>query len=312
LSQDIARITGSEHLYFFDAIAPIVTRESIDDQIAYRASRYDWENPGIGDYLNCPLNKDEYDRFAEALVTADRISLKHFEIPLAEGVTAGAHKYFEGCLPVEILASRDARALAYGPMRPIGLIDPRAGKRAYAVVQLRQDNQAASLYNLVGFQTNLTFAEQKRVFRMIPGLKHAEFVRYGQMHRNTFIYSPAHLLPSLQFRTREDLFFAGQITGVEGYVGNIATGLLAGINAARYARGEAPLTLPVETMTGALCNYITRAGEADFQPMKANFGILPPLEGEAARLRGKRPRAGAFVKRSERALTAYLSEIESN
>jgi methylenetetrahydrofolate--tRNA-(uracil-5-)-methyltransferase len=238
------------------------------------------------------------------LISAERIQLRDFEKEVEAGVKAGAHHFFEGCLPVEILARRGREALAFGPMRPVGLTDPRNGKRPYAVVQLRQDNLAGSLYNLVGFQTNLTFSEQQRVLRMIPGLENAEFVRYGQMHRNTFIAAPKVLLPTLQFRRRADLFFAGQITGVEGYLGNIATGLLAGSNAARLLQGQAPLTLPVKTMLGALCHYITHAGLADFQPMKANFGILPPLE--INQRMGRRERAKAHAERARLELDHFL------
>ncbi|MCJ7701174.1 MAG: methylenetetrahydrofolate--tRNA-(uracil(54)-C(5))-methyltransferase (FADH(2)-oxidizing) TrmFO, partial [Anaerolineales bacterium] len=233
LSAALVKLTGEEHLYFFDAISPIVSLESINMAVAFRASRYDRGDLVEGDYINCPMNKDEYDRFVSALITANRIELKSFEAGLESGVQAGAHKFFEGCLPVEIIAQRGHDSLAYGPMRPVGLRDPRSGKRPYAVVQLRQDDLVGSLYNLVGFQTNLTFSEQSKVLRMIPGLEKAEFLRFGQMHRNTFVFSPTLLRPSLQFHSRDSLFFAGQITGVEGYAGNIATGMVAGLNAAR-------------------------------------------------------------------------------
>lgn len=306
LSEAIARFSGEEHLYFFDAIAPIIEASSIDMSIAYRASRWG-EGEDDGDYINCPFhNKADYLAFVEALRTAERIPLKDFERALEEGVRAGAGQFFEGCLPVEILAARGEKALAYGPMRPVGLEDPRVPRRPYAVVQLRQDNLAGNLYNMVGFQTNLTFPEQRRVFRMIPGLQNAEFARYGQMHRNTFIAAPKLLRPTLQARARDDLFFAGQITGVEGYMGNIATGLLAGWNAARLLRGLPPLELPRETMLGALCWYITHADLKDFQPMKANFGILPPLEEEA---RGKRERGAAHARRSAERLEAFLAAL---
>ena len=307
LSKAIAELTGSQHLYFYDAISPIVEYESIDMSIAYRASRYDRGEQEAGDYINCPITSQEYEVFVDALLEAERIELHEFEHDLEAGVKAGAHHFFEGCLPVEIIARRGREALAFGPMRPVGLIDPRTGRRPHAVVQLRQDNLAGSLYNLVGFQTNLKFSEQRRVLRMIPGLEKAEFVRYGQMHRNTFIFSPAHLRPTLQFRSRDDLFFAGQITGVEGYVGNIATGLLAGWNAARVTQGESALELPGTTMLGALCQYICSASEVDFQPMKANFGILPPLENP--KLRGKRQRAAAHANRSAVDLESFLMNI---
>ena len=309
LSQSIVQLTGQDHLYFFDAISPIVTIESINFEIAYKASRYDRGEREDGDYINCPMNAEEYYAFIDALVDAERIKLKSFELNLESGVRAGAHKFFEGCLPIEVLARRGKDALSYGPMRPVGLIDRRTGRRPYAVLQLRQDNIAGTLYNLVGFQTNLKFSEQRRIFRMIPGLEYAEFVRYGQMHRNTFIYSPAHLRPTLQARKRNNLFFAGQITGVEGYAGNIATGLLAGINAARVLTGESALTLPQTTMLGALCNYITHADAADFQPMKANFGILPPLDDSEKGRRNKRQRASAYAVRSLRDLNKILDQF---
>jgi methylenetetrahydrofolate--tRNA-(uracil-5-)-methyltransferase len=305
-SAALTALTGQEHLYFFDAIAPIVALDSINMDIAYRASRYGRGEQDEGDYINCPLNAGEYEAFVRALRTAERIELKSFEQQVTEGVRAGMHTFFEGCLPVEVLSQRGDETLAYGPLRPVGLVDPRTGKRPHAVVQLRQDNLAGSLYNLVGFQTNLTFAEQRRVFRMIPGLENAEIARYGQMHRNTFIFSPALLHPTLQFRQRDDLFFAGQITGVEGYAGNIATGLLAGWNAARLLSGEAPLEMPPETMLGALCHYITHASAADFQPMKANFGILPALPAPGKGRRNKRQRMQLYAARALESLEAFL------
>lgn len=305
LSKQIARLSGEENLYFFDAISPIVARDSIDMRRAFRASRYQSQENGGGDYINCPMNEAEYLRFVEALSQAERIELKSFELEMEKGVRAGAHKFFEGCLPVEIIANRGQQSLAFGPMRPVGLLDPHTGKRPFAVVQLRQDNLADTLYNLVGFQTNLRFAEQRRVFRMIPGLENAEFVRYGQMHRNTFIFSPKLLRPTLQFHERDDLFFAGQITGVEGYAGNIATGLLAGWNASRWLEGRLPVTLPQTTMLGALCHYITQADAADFQPMKANFGIVPKLTDGVKRK--KRERASAYAARSMADLEEFLA-----
>ena len=311
LSHAIAELTGQEHLYFYDAIAPIVVADSIDMNICFRASRYGRGEQEEGDYINCPMNREEYDAFIEALVNAERIELHDFEKPVLEsgaGVRAGKGKFFEGCLPIEVLARRGHDALAFGPLRPVGLTDPRTGKRPYAVVQLRQDNLAGTLYNIVGFQTNLKFGEQRRVLRMIPGLGHAEFARYGQMHRNTFLFSPALLRPTLQFHNRDDLFFAGQITGVEGYVGNIATGLLAGWNAARVLQGQQPLVLPQETMLGALCHYITHASAADFQPMKANYGIVPPL---SRRIRNKRERYAAYARRALEALDAFLAEVKA-
>lgn len=306
LSQALGALSGEEHLYFFDAIAPIVNYDSINMDIAFRASRYGKGEQDEGDYINCPFNKEEYEIFVGALMEAERIELRSFEEAIRAGVKAGAHHFFEGCLPVEIIAERGRDSLAFGPMRPVGLVDPRSGRRPYAVVQLRQDNLAGNLYNLVGFQTNLRFPEQRRVFRLIPGLENAEFERYGQMHRNTFLASPKLLRPTLQHKTRDDLFFAGQITGVEGYMGNIATGLLAGINAARQMRDQALLTLPPTTMLGALCHYVTHADMADFQPMKANFGILPPLVPTGKKM-GKRERGQAHAERAMADLERYLS-----
>jgi methylenetetrahydrofolate--tRNA-(uracil-5-)-methyltransferase len=303
LTKSIAALSGEEHLFFFDAIAPIVHADSINMDIAFRASRHDKGDLDEGDYINCPLNKEEYYQFVEALQSAEKIELRSFEESIKEGVKAG--HFFEGCLPVEIIASRGIDSLAFGPMRPVGLTDPRTGRWPYAVVQLRQDNIAGSLYNLVGFQTNLKFPEQKRVLRMIPGLEKAEFERYGQMHRNTFIASPKLLRPTLQHITRDDLFFAGQITGVEGYMGNIATGLLAGINMTRLLQNKAPMTLPRETMLGSLCHYITNASLKDFQPMKANFGILPNLY--LTKRIGKREKGAAYAERANLSLQQYLT-----
>jgi methylenetetrahydrofolate--tRNA-(uracil-5-)-methyltransferase len=294
LSKSIASLSTEEHLFFFDAIAPVIHADSINMQVAFRASRYGTGEQDEGDYINCPLTREEYYAFVEALLRAERIQLRTFEEAIKSGIKAG--QFFEGCLPIEIIAERGLDSLAFGPMRPVGLRDPRTGKRPYAVVQLRQDNLAGSLYNLVGFQTNLKYLEQKRVLRLIPGLENAEFLRYGQMHRNTFIASPKLLRPTLQHMQRDDLFFAGQITGVEGYMGNIATGLLAGINAARVDRNDEPLTLPQTTMLGALCHYITHCDLKDFQPMKANFGILPALEGTAKI--GKRERGKLYAERA--------------
>ncbi len=308
LSNAIAALSGQEHLYFFDAIAPIVSLESINMEIAFRASRYERGEQAEGDYINCPMNRDEYDAFVDALLSAERIKLESFEQELEQGVRAGWHQFFEGCLPVEILAGRGYESLAFGPMRPVGLTDPRTGRRPHAVVQLRQDNLAGTLFNMVGFQTNLKFPEQKRVFRTIPGLEKAEFVRYGQMHRNTFIDAPTLLHPTLQFRGRDNLFFAGQITGVESYMGNIATGLLAGWNAARLIHGQTPLALPTTTILGSLCHYVTHASPADFQPMKANFGIVPPLN--TSKRLNKRKRAAAYAKRALGDLETFLLEIQ--
>ncbi len=302
LTHSIAQLSGEEHLFFFDAIAPVIHADSINMQVAFRASRYGTGEQDEGDYINCPFTKEEYYAFVDALLNAERIELRAFEEAIKSGVKAG--HFFEGCLPVEIIAERGLDSLAFGPMRPVGLRDPRTGRRPHAVVQLRQDNLAGSLYNLVGFQTNLKFPEQKRVLRLIPGLELAEFLRYGQMHRNTFIASPKLLRATLQHRTRDDLLFAGQITGVEGYMGNIATGLLAGINAARTLNHEMPFTLPQTTMLGALCHYVTHADLKDFQPMKANFGILPSLAGPNKV--AKRERGAAYAERSLTDLQPFL------
>ena len=302
LTRAITELTGQENLFFFDAIAPVVQFESINMEAAFRASRYQKEEVEEGDYINCPLNDEEYSRFVEALQNAERIALRDFEQPVLAGVTAGAQSYFEGCLPVEVMAARGEEVLAYGPMRPVGLRDPRTGRHPHAVIQLRQDNLAATLYNLVGFQTNLTYSEQKRVLHMVPGLERAEFWRFGQMHRNTFIASPLVLAPNLALLKRSDLFFAGQITGVEGYMGNIATGLLAGMNAARQINGEDALILPCSSMLGALVHYVTHAAMKDFQPMKANFGILPPLEDAK---RAKRERFAQYAERALQDLTSF-------
>jgi len=295
LAAEIAVLSGSEHLYFYDAMAPIVTAESVDMGIAFRASRYG-RGVGEGDYLNCPLSRQEYERFVGELLAAETISRRGFEQEDA--------RFFEACLPVEVLAGRGDKALAFGPLKPVGLADPRTGQRPYAVVQLRQDNKAATLYNLVGFQTNLTWGEQARVFRLIPGLERAEFVRFGQMHRNTFINSPTLLRPTMQFRERTDLFFAGQITGTEGYIGSVASGLVAGVNAARLAVSRPCLSFPGTTMIGALCEYVSRATADNFQPMKANFGLLPPLDPP---VRNKRARYAAYARRALADLEHYIA-----
>ena len=303
LSEAIKEITNENHLYFYDAISPIVEFESINMNIAFKASRYDRGSLVNGDYINCPFTKEEYINFVTELQRAERIQLKEFENSIEQGVNRGMHTFFEACLPVEIMARRGTDALSFGPMRPVGLINPADGKRPYAVVQLRQDNIAASLYNLVGFQTNLTYSEQRRVFKMIPGLENAEFVRLGQMHRNTFILSPKLLNRSLQLKDRRNIFFAGQITGVEGYISNIGTGYLAGLNASLFQKGEELSALPRTTMLGSLCHYITNAAPQDFQPMKANFGILPPLDKN--KKRNKRERAEEYKNRAIRDLVEF-------
>jgi methylenetetrahydrofolate--tRNA-(uracil-5-)-methyltransferase len=304
LARNLVDITGEENLSFFDAIAPVIYSESINYEIAFRGSRYSHGVQEEGDYINCPLNETQYKLFIAELIQAKRIEIKDFESDIPEGVKAGVNAYFEGCLPVEILASRGEKSLAFGPMRPVGLFDPRTDKRPYAVVQLRQDNFAGDLYNIVGFQTNLTFPEQERVLRLIPGLEKAEFMRFGQMHRNTYIASPKLLLPTLQYRTRENLFFAGQITGIEGYLGNIGSGLLAGVNMANYVNQEKLMVLPKTTMLGAIIQYITHAEISRFQPMKANFGILPGL-GELKANKRERAHAHRLIGLSD--LKSYLA-----
>lgn len=298
LAKEIAALSGAEHLYFYDAVSPIVEVESINMDLAFRASRYGRGEQEEGDYINCPFSEAEYLAFVEALRQAEKITLKQFE--------QEDEHFFEMCLPVEELARRGAQALAFGPMRPVGLTDPRTGRRPYAAIQLRQDNLAGTLYNIVGFQTNLKWGEQRRVFQMIPGLEQAEFMRYGMMHRNTYINAPTLLKPTMQWHNRPDLFFAGQITGVEGYVGNAATGLLAGLNAARLLRGQGLITLPPTTMLGALCHYVTHAEPQDFQPMKANFGLMPPLE---KKIRNKQARYQAYIERAKRDLGKLLAQL---
>ncbi|MFS8639950.1 MAG: methylenetetrahydrofolate--tRNA-(uracil(54)-C(5))-methyltransferase (FADH(2)-oxidizing) TrmFO [Symbiobacteriaceae bacterium] len=287
LAEAIRRFTGEESLSFYDAASPIVNIETVNMDKVFRMSRY---GKGEGDdYLNCPLTKEEYEAFYQALLTAEKAMPHH---PEDEEI-----RFFEGCLPVEEIARRGPDALRYGPMKPVGLIDPRTGRRPWAVVQLRQDNAAGTLYNMVGFQTSLKWSEQQRVFRMIPGLEQAEFERYGVIHRNTFMKSPRLLYPTGESRQRPGLFFAGQMTGVEGYVESAAGGLVAGINAARRALGQEPVTFPRETAIGALMHYITHADPDHFQPMNIAFGLLPPLEGPP--IRDKRARKRAL---SERAL----------
>ena len=279
-------------LSFFDAVAPIVTTDSVDMDRVFMGARYD---RGEADYINCPMERDEYDAFYDALVSAERAPLHDFDV--------ADPKVYEGCMPVEIMAGRGRDTLRYGPLRPVGLIDPHTGRRPWANIQLRKENAAGTLYNIVGFQTNLKFGEQKRVFSMIPGLEHAEFVRYGVMHRDTFMDSPRLLSKSLSLKSEPRLFFAGQFTGVEGYTESAATGILAGINAARFASGEEPLVLPPETMLGALVNYITDESVDNFQPMGANMGILPPLE---KKIRHKDERYAALAERAIAGLEAVL------
>jgi methylenetetrahydrofolate--tRNA-(uracil-5-)-methyltransferase len=270
LSEAITRLTGSTHLYFYDAIAPVVDAETVNTDIAFRAARYDKGGP---DYLNCPMSEEDYNRFYEALVAAESAPLHEFEQTM----------YFEGCLPIEEIARRGRDTLRYGPMKPVGLRDPRTGAMPYAAVQLRQENLLADSYNLVGFQNHLKFGEQKRVLRLIPGLEQAEFIRFGQIHRNTFICAPAVLTETLQMRESPRVLFAGQIAGVEGYIEAMATGFMAGVHAARLARGEQPEAPPRHTAMGSLINYVAHAEAKNFQPMNITFALLPPLEAETRR-----------------------------
>ena len=297
LAEKILALCGGA-LSFFDAAAPIVTRESLDMDHCFTASRYGREEEGSeGDYVNCPMNKEAYDRFVEALVTAERAPVHSFD--------ARDPKVYEGCMPIEVLASRGHDAIRFGPMKPVGLRDPRTGHRPWAVLQLRTENREKTLFNLVGFQTNLKFGEQKRVFGMIPGLAHAEFVRYGVMHRNTFLNSPALLDGDFSFRRRPGLYFAGQITGVEGYMESAGSGILAGINLARRLQGRGPLLLPETTMLGALSRHVSQYAGKDFQPMGANFGVLPPLP---EKIRDKRQRYMALSQRALCDLEPMLQE----
>ena len=290
MAKKIQEFTESKHLHFFDAIAPIVEKDSIDFNKAFYASRYD---KGEASYINCPMNKEQYEKFYDILTNAPKIELKEFEKDA---------KFFESCLPIEVLASRGVDTLRFGPMKPVGLIDKRTGEENYAVVQLRQDNSAKTLYNLVGFQTNLKWGSQKELLQCIPGLENVNIVRYGVMHRNTFINSPKVLNSTLQTRKRSDLFFAGQITGTEGYTESIATGLLVGINMAKYVLGEDLLILPKETMLGALTHYISDEAHEKFQTINSNWGILPPVERPKKERKNKKLKAELMAKRSEESL----------
>ncbi|WP_430538769.1 FADH(2)-oxidizing methylenetetrahydrofolate--tRNA-(uracil(54)-C(5))-methyltransferase TrmFO [Paenibacillus amylolyticus] len=282
LSEQIKALMGEEYFYFYDAAAPIIEKDSIDMNKVYLASRYD---KGEAAYLNCPMTEEEFDIFYEALITAEVAQLKEFEKEI----------YFEGCMPIEVMMKRGKQTALFGPMKPVGLVNPHTGELPHAVVQLRQDNAAGTLYNLVGFQTHLKWGEQKRVFSLIPGLENAEFVRYGVMHRNTFINSPKLLRPTYQFKERPNLFFAGQMTGVEGYVESAASGLIAGMNAAKAALGQELVVLPVETTLGSMAQYITTADFKHFQPMNANFGLLPKLE---TKIRNKKEKNEALANRA--------------
>ena len=294
LAQKIQEFTKSEHLHFFDAIAPIVEKDSIDFNKAFYASRYD---KGEASYINCPMNKEQYEKFYNILINAPKIELKEFEKNA---------KFFESCLPIEVLASRGVDTLRFGPMKPVGLVDKRTGEENYAVVQLRQDNSAKTLYNLVGFQTNLKWGSQKELLQSIPGLENVNIVRYGVMHRNTFINSPKILHPTLQTRERKNLFFAGQLTGTEGYTESIATGMLAGINMAKFINGEKLIELPTETVLGALTHYISDENQDKFQPINSNWGILPPVEVPKKERKNKKLKAELMTQRSDEALKEIM------
>jgi methylenetetrahydrofolate--tRNA-(uracil-5-)-methyltransferase len=295
LSKELKGITGEEHLYFYDAAAPILDKETIDMDKVFLASRYD---KGDAAYLNCPMTEEEFAIFYEALVTAEVVPLKEFEKEI----------YFEGCMPVEVMATRGDKTLLFGPLKPVGLIDPRTGKQPYAVVQLRQDNSAGTLYNIVGFQTHLKWGDQKRVIQLIPGLEQAEIIRYGVMHRNTFINSPNLLKPTYQYKERDNLFFAGQMTGVEGYVESAASGLIAGINAARLAKGLEPLVFPQETAIGSMSHYITTADPNNFQPMNANFGLFPPLP---KKIKNKKEKNEKYAERAIDTIQNFSQNIHN-
>ncbi|MCM3539291.1 FADH(2)-oxidizing methylenetetrahydrofolate--tRNA-(uracil(54)-C(5))-methyltransferase TrmFO [Priestia endophytica] len=293
LSEQLKSLTGEEYLYFYDAAAPILEKDSIDMDKVYLKSRYD---KGEAAYLNCPMTEEEFDRFYNALIEAEVVPLKEFEKEV----------YFEGCMPIEVMASRGKKTMLFGPLKPVGLEDPKTGKRPYAVVQLRQDDAAGTLYNIVGFQTHIKWGPQKDIVRLIPGLENAEIVRYGVMHRNTFINSPRLLKPTYQYKDREDLFFAGQMTGVEGYVESAASGLLAGINAARYVLGEELLVFPQETALGSMAHYITHTSDKNFQPMNANFGIFKDLP---VRIKKKQERNEQYAKRALEIVQNFVKNI---
>ena len=291
LATEVGRLTGQSQLFFYDAVAPTIDASTINREIAFPASRYDKGDPA---YLNCPFTKDEYQAFYDALLQAELAPLQEHEAKVP---------YFEGCLPIEVLAGRGPKTLCFGPMKPVGLTDPRTGRWPWACVQLRQENRSATLYSMVGFQTRMKWGDQKRVFRLIPGLENAEFVRYGVIHRNTYIQSPQVLNDTLQMRAYPNVFFAGQITGVEGYVESAATGILAGRNAARHLLGQPLITLPDTTMLGALAAYVAHYDGKDFQPMNANWGIVPPLPD---RIRDKKEKNGLLAERGLAALEAAL------
>lgn len=294
LANDIEKFCHGKGLYFYDAAAPIILKESLNMSVIYRMSRY---NKGEAAYLNCPMNEEEYKNFYEALKTAETAEVHGFE----------NGNVFEGCMPVEVMADRGEDTLRFGPMKPVGLPDPRTGKEPYAVVQLRQDNEDDTMYNMVGFQTHLKWGEQKRVFQLIPGLEKAEFIRYGVMHRNTYIDSPHLLNATMETRTREGLFFAGQMTGVEGYVESAASGIVAAYSAAARFWGKEPQSFPKETEIGALCHYVSHFNGKNFQPMNANFGLVPPLETRVPKKEKNKKLAERALKQLQQFYTSYLS-----
>jgi len=301
LAASIGRLTGGDRLFFYDSISPIVDAETIDMSVAFRASRWDNSIDGTADYVNCPMNKEQYERFYNALIEAEQHQTHDWDNP----------NFFEGCLPIEEIAKRGVDTLRFGPMKPVGLDDPRTGRWAYATVQLRQETLRADSYNMVGFQNHLKYGEQKRILRLIPGLENAEFLRYGQIHRNTYINGPALLAPTLQLRSHPNIFFAGQISGVEGYVEAMSTGLMAGWNAARLALGEAPLEWPRESAHGSLVHYITSADPKDYQPANITFDLLPALPPEEGVRKGRRNRMERRTRQCARglaALDAFLNE----
>lgn len=293
LSEKLKALTGEEYLYFYDAAAPIIEKDSINMDKVYLKSRYD---KGDAAYLNCPMTEEEFNRFYDALISAETVPLKEFEKEI----------YFEGCMPIEVMALRGKKTMLFGPLKPVGLEDPWTGKRPFAVVQLRQDDAAGTLYNIVGFQTHLKWGAQKEVIRLIPGLENAEIIRYGVMHRNTFINSPKVLKPTYQFKNRSNLFFAGQMTGVEGYVESAASGLIAGINAARLANGQEPLVFPKETAMGSMAHYITSTSSKNFQPMNANFGLFPDLP---VKIKAKKERYEAHAKRALETIQNFVKSL---
>lgn len=294
LASQIQKFSGTDSLHFFDAAAPIVAADSIDMNIVYKKSRYD---RGEAAYLNCPMDKEQYERFAQELVHAETAEMHGFE----------NNDVFEGCMPIEVMAARGVKTMLFGPLKPVGLEDPKTGKTPYAVVQLRQDNAAASMYNIVGFQTHLKYGEQKRVFSLIPGLENARFVRYGKMHRNTYMASPEVLNASYEAKQQKGLFFAGQMTGVEGYVESAGSGLVAGINAAREALGKDTAVFPVDTALGSMANYVTTTDAKHFQPMNASFALLPSLEGK--KIRNKKERHLKISERGLNSLAAFKDKV---